>query len=184
MFAHCLWAGVLILLTIQRENTMNRRSLISISSATALGLALLGGNAVAQSAKDLVGTWTPVSVEIFGPNPKGNLTLDANGHFSLQLLRADLKNVAANKRDMGTPEENQAIVHGSIAYYGTYTMNGTDLVLHIEACSFPNWSGTDQKRTNVILTADQLTYTNPAPSVGSGKSNVLVWKRAPAVRTN
>jgi Lipocalin-like domain len=176
--------SVLILLTIQRKNTMNRRSVIGISAAAALGLALLGGNAVAQSAKDLVGTWTPVSVEIFGPNPKGNLTFDANGRFSLQLLRADLKKIAANKRDMGTTEENQAIVHGSIAYYGTYTMNGTELVFHVEASSFPNWSGTDQKRTNVILTADQLTYTNPAPSVGPGTSNVLVWKRAPAVRTN
>src|SRR5207302_6572661 len=34
-----------ILLTIQRENTMNRRSLLTISAATALGLALLAGNA-------------------------------------------------------------------------------------------------------------------------------------------
>jgi len=145
----------------------------------------MGGNAVALSANDLVGTWTPVSVEIFGPNPKGNLTFDANGRFSLQLLRADLKNVAANKRDMGTPEENQAIVRGSIAYYGTYTVNGTELVFHVESSSFPNWSGTEQKRTNVILNDGQLTYTNPAPSVSSSKSNVLVWKRAPkAVGTN
>ncbi len=163
---------------------MNRRSLISISAATALGLALLAGNAVAQSAKDLIGTWTPVSVEAFGPNPKGNLTFDANGRFSLQLLRADLKKVAANKRDLGTPQENEAIVHGSISYYGSYTMNGTELVLRVEASSFPNWSGTDQKRTNVILTADQLTYTNPAPSVGPAAPTILVWKRAPAVRTN
>ena len=163
---------------------MNRRSLMSISAATALGLALLAGNAVAQSAKDLVGTWTPVSVEAFGPNPKGNLTFDANGRFSLQLLRADLKKVAANKRDLGTSQENEAIVHGSISYYGSYTMSGTELVLHVEASSFPNWSGTDQKRTNVILTADQLTYTNPAPSVGPATPTILVWKRAPAVRTN
>src|SRR5438270_4988451 len=163
---------------------MNRLSVSGISAAAALGLALLGGNAVAQSAKDLVGTWTPVSVEIFGPNPKGNLTFDANGRFSLQLLRADLKKIAANKRDMGTPEENQAIAHGSIAYYGKYTMSGTDLVLHVEASSFPNWTGTDQKRTNVSLTADQLTYTNPAPSVGPGTPTILVWKRTPTVRTN
>jgi hypothetical protein len=163
---------------------MNRRSLISISAATALGLALMAGNAVAQSAKDLVGTWTPVSVEAFGPNPKGNLTFDTNGRFSLQLLRADLKKVAANKRDMGTPEENKAIVQGSISYYGTYKLNGKDLVLHIEACSFPNWSGTDQTRTNVILTADQLTYTNTAPSVGTTTPATLVWKRAPATATN
>jgi len=145
---------------------------------------LLAGNAAAQSTKDLVGTWTPVSVAAFGPNPKGNLTFDASGHFSLQLLRADLKKVAANKRDMGTPEENKAIVQGSISYYGTYKLNGKDLVFHIEAASFPNWSGTDQTRTNVILTADQLTYTNTAPSVGTAAPTTLVWKRAPATVTN
>ena len=164
-----------------------KRSITVMTTSLALlilGLAFSVGTAVAQSAKDLVGTWTPVSAEVFGPDPKGNLTFDANGRFSLQLLRADLKKIAANKRDMGTPEENNAIVHGSISYYGTYTMNGTELVLHVEASSFPNWTGTDQKRTNVSLTADQLTYTNPAPSVGPGTPTVMVWKRAPAVRTN
>jgi Lipocalin-like domain len=164
-----------------------KRSITVMTTSLALlilGLAFSVGTAVAQSAKDLVGTWTPVSAEVFGPNPKGNLTFDANGRFSLQLLRADLKKIAANKRDMGTPEENNAIVHGSISYYGTYTMNGTELVLHVEASSFPNWTGTDQKRTNVSLTADQLTYTNPAPSVGPGTPTILVWKRTPAVRTD
>ena len=165
---------------------MKRPVTVTITSLVLLilGLALSVGTAVAQSAKDLVGTWTPVSVEAFGPNPKGNLIFDANGRFSIQLLRADLKAVAANKRDKGTPEENTAIVHGSISYYGTYTMNGTELVLHVEASSFPNWTGTDQKRTNVTLTADQLTYTNPAPSVGPAAPTILVWKRAQAVRTN
>ena len=105
--------------------------------------------------------------EVFGPNPKGNLTFDANGRFSLQLLRADLKKIAANKRDMGTPEENNAIVHGSIAYYGTYTMNGTELVLHVEASSFPNWTGTDQKRTNV----------SPQPSTHVHKPGAIGWSR-------
>ena len=111
-----------------------KRSITVMTTSLALlilGLAFSVGTAVAQSAKDLVGTWTPVSAEAFGPNPKGNLTFDANGRFSLQLLRADLKKIAANKRDMGTPEENNAIVHGSISYYGTYTMNGTELVLHV-----------------------------------------------------
>jgi hypothetical protein len=180
---------------------MNRRSLLSISAATVLGLALLGGNTVAQQKslnelagnavaqqkslnEQLVGTWTPVSVEAFGPNPKGILTFDANGRFALQLLRANLKKVAANKRDLGTPEEYKEIVNGSISYYGTYTVSGTELALHVEACSFPNWSGTDQKRTNVTITADELRYTNPAPSVGPATPVTLVWKRAPALTTN
>ena len=30
---------------------------------------------------DLVGTWTLVSADAYGPNPKGTLMFDANGHF-------------------------------------------------------------------------------------------------------
>jgi hypothetical protein len=56
-------------------------------------------------------------------------------------------------------------------------MNGIDLMLHVEGCSFPNWTGTDQKRSNVSVTGDELKYTNPAPSVGTTPA-VLVWKRA------
>jgi hypothetical protein len=37
--------------------------------------------ALAQSAKDLVGAWTLVSADAYGPNPKGALIFDANGHF-------------------------------------------------------------------------------------------------------
>jgi len=152
---------------------------LAITGTTLLVLGFISaGGAIAQSAKDLVGAWTPVAVEAFGANPKGFLIFDTNGRFSLQLLRADLKKVAAGKRDMGTPEENKEIVGGSISYYGTYSLNGSDLVLHIEACTFPNWTGTDQKRTNVTITGDELKYTNPAPSVGPGTPTVLTWKRA------
>ena len=142
-----------------------------------LGLVTFANGAVAQSAKDLVGTWTPVSVEAFGPNPKGALMFQDNGRFSLQLMRAQLPKFASNKRNAGTAEENKEVVGGSIAYYGTYTMSGTDLTLHIESCTFPNWTGTDQKRTNVSITGDELKYTNTAPSVG-GSPAVLVWRRA------
>jgi hypothetical protein len=69
---------------------MNRRSIIGLSTAAALGLALYSGNAVGQSAKDLVGTWTIVSAEAFGPNPKGSLIFQPDGRYSLMLMRADL----------------------------------------------------------------------------------------------
>jgi Lipocalin-like domain len=128
-----------------------------------LGLVTFANGAVAQSAKDLVGTWTPVSVEAFGPNPKGALMFQDNGRFSLQLMRAQLPKFASNKRNAGTAEENKEVVGGSIAYYGTYSMSGTDLTFHIESCTFPNWTGTDQKRTNLSITGDELKYTNTAP---------------------
>jgi hypothetical protein len=65
---------------------MNHRHILSLSVATALGLALLPGSALAQQKslkEQLAGTWTIVSNDnvapdgtkrqLFGPNPKGIL---------------------------------------------------------------------------------------------------------------
>src|SRR6266705_3668379 len=93
-----------------------------------LGVALAAGDALAQTAQDLVGTWTLVSAinehggnktDIYGPHPKGILTVDANGRYVLVIARADLPKVASNNRTTATPEENKAIVEGSIAHFGT-----------------------------------------------------------------
>jgi hypothetical protein len=156
---------------------MNRRSLLAISTATAFGLALTAGNAVAQSAKDLVGSWTIVSVDGYGPSPKGSLILEANGRYSLQLTRSDPSKYASNNRTQGTPAEYKATVEGSLSYFGTYAVSGTDLIFHVEGSTFPNWIGTDQKRVNLSVTGDELKYTNTAAS-GGGAVLPLVWKRA------
>jgi Lipocalin-like domain len=153
------------------------RVTVTTIALLALGVAVPTGDAIGQTAKDLVGVWTPVSVQAFGPNPKGLLIFESNGRFSLQLMKAELPKYAANNRNEGTAEENKATVQGVISYYGTYSVNGTDLIFHVEACSFPNWTGTDQKRNNLAITGDELKYTNPAPSVG-GPPAPLVWKRA------
>src|SRR5215470_1423704 len=156
---------------------MNRRNVIGFSTITALGLALCSSNAISQSAKDLVETWTIVSAEAFGPNPKGLLIFEPNGRYSLMLMRADLPKYESNNRTKGTSEEYKAIGAGSISYFGTYSVSGTDLVLRVEHSSFPNWNGTEQRRTNFALAGEELKYTNTAPSVG-GPATVLVWKRA------
>jgi Lipocalin-like domain len=93
------------------------------------------------------------------------------------LMRADLPKYASNNRAQGTAEEYKAIGAGSISYFGTYSVSGSDLILRVEHSSFPNWTGTEQRRTNLTLTGDELKYTNTAPSVG-GAPAVLVWRRA------
>src|SRR5512140_3627726 len=101
--------------------------------AFAMTIALLCGSANAQSLKEqVVGTWIAVSqyvdqdgkkVEPFGANPKGIVVYDANGHFVLVLQRATLPRFASNNRLAGTPDENKAIVQGSIAYFGKYAID-------------------------------------------------------------
>jgi len=156
---------------------MNRRNILSLSAIAVLGLAVLPQNARAQLAKDIVGTWTIVSADAYGSAPKGTFMLDANGRFSLILMKPDLPKYTSNNRTQGTPQEYKATVDGSLAYFGTYVLNGTDMTLRIEGSTFPNWIGTEQKRNNVAVVGDELKYTNPAPSGGGGVAP-LVWKRA------
>jgi hypothetical protein len=159
----------------QRRKSMKATRLIAL---TALLASTVVSGALAQSAKDLVGTWTLVSADpTYGPNPKGALMFDTNGHFSAQFMKADLPKYASNSRIQGTPEEYKATVQGYLGYFGTYALNGTDLVFHIEGSSFPNWNGAEQKRVNVTMTGDELKYSQPTPSAG-GAPVVIVWKRA------
>jgi hypothetical protein len=64
-----------------------------------------------------------------------------------------------------------------MAYYGTYTVNEAERVaiLHLEASTFPNQVGTDQKRTITSLTAGELKYSSPAAM--SGVQVDQVWRR-------
>ncbi|MET0707787.1 MAG: lipocalin-like domain-containing protein [Tardiphaga sp.] len=154
---------------------MNRRSILTISAIAALGLAVLPGNAVAQQKtikEQLVGTWTPVSWEQdvasgpkfqrFGANPKGVTVFDANGRFFIMFARSDLPKIASNNPSTSTPEEAKAIVSGSIAYYGTYTVDEAAKIIsfRIESSSFPNQLGIEGKRAITSLTATELKHTN------------------------
>jgi lipocalin-like protein len=151
-----------------------------------LGVALAAGDACAQTTKDFVGTWTLVSAvteqggtktDTFGPNAKGILVVDANGRYVIAFARADLPKVASNNRTTATPEENKAIVVGSLTHFGTLSVNEADktFTFKIETATFPNWDGTEQKRPFTI-TGDELKYTVAAAS--GGGSATVVWKRA------
>jgi Lipocalin-like domain len=167
---------------------MNRIiSSVFTASALIFGVFLPREEAVAQAAKDLVGTWTLVSVtleqdgkktDMYGANPQGQLIFAPSGQFAAIFLRSDVPKFASGNRETGTPEENKAAVQGGIAYFGTYSVSETDKIItyHIEGSTFPNWRGVDQKRI-FKLSVDEFTYTNPTSSTGSGNVYV-VWKRA------
>ena len=53
--------------------------------------------------------------------------------------------------------------------------------MHLEGSTFPNWVGTDQKRT-LELSGDELKFINKNPSMGQGVVTVT-WKRVREGRT-
>jgi hypothetical protein len=70
------------------------------------------------------------------------------------------------------------VVQGSLAYFGTYSVNEADKVIsvQVDGSTFANMIGTDQKRVVTSLTASELKFINPAPSRDGTLE--LVWKRA------
>lgn len=137
--------------------------------------------------QQIQGSWTLISIyneldgkkiDVFGSNPRGSMILTPDGRFSIIIMKASLPKFASNNRVKGSTEDNQAVVQGSVAYFGSYKVaSGTDQIvnLQIEGCTFPNWDGQDQKRV-MKVTGDEMELTNPTAAVG-GK-NYLVWKRA------
>jgi hypothetical protein len=162
-----------------------RRSALVLFAATAVTLIAATGPSDAQQAGQLVGTWIVVKSDTvmpngsrsptFGTNPRGVATFDSGGRYSLQIIRDNPTKFASNNRLEGTPEENKAAVHAMISHFGTYTVTGDTILFKLDASSYPNWSGTEQKRP-FKLNGDELSWQTPAAS--GGGSAELLWRRA------
>ncbi|CAE6785413.1 MULTISPECIES: lipocalin-like domain-containing protein [Paraburkholderia] len=139
----------------------------------------------AQTADSLVGSWSLVSltvaksgneVELLGPHPQGQLIFGNDGRYVLLVLSSDLPKFTSGERQQGTAEENAKIARGSVAHFGTYTVDPAAriIVFHIQKSSFPNWDA-DVQRRPFTLDGDRLTYITPG-AFGYGSSKV-VWQR-------
>ncbi|MBV9112811.1 MAG: lipocalin-like domain-containing protein [Hyphomicrobiales bacterium] len=160
-----------------------------IALATFISFALsvaMASHSIAQQ-QQLIGTWLLVSeitefpdgrrLEGFGGEQKGILMFDGMGHYSSQLTGASRIKFAST-RLQGTPEENKGVSAGSLAHFGTYSVDATGktLTFHVERSSFPNWDDTDQKWSVIKLAGDDLTL-GVARTTSGGKAE-LVYKRA------
>ena len=162
-------------------------SRLAIAACLLPGLAGASGARMAGTHGDvsLAGTWTLVAADVLHPDgsrshdygeaPKGLLTIDRVGHYSLQIFRSDRSRFAGAKTS-GSPDEYRAAVMGSSTHYGTLMVEPAkhQLVFHIEGASFPNWEGQVQRRT-FELRDDTLSYR--VPPRPDGNVPVSVWRR-------
>jgi len=166
-----------------------KQRILSVSVVAAAGFVLLPAGAMSQGLKQqLVGTWTLTAweqtrpdgskLQRFGANPKGIQVFDANGRVFILFSRPDLPKIASNNPSTPTSEEAKGIVDGSISYYGTYTIDeGSKVItLKIEASTFANQIGADQKRTITSISANELNMVNT--TVLSGGQISYAFKRA------
>jgi hypothetical protein len=133
--------------------------------------------------KDLVGTWTLVSVvterdgrkyDTYGPDAKGLLVFDANGRYSIIFIAGDLPHFASGNRSSSTADESKAVVAGSFAHFGTYVVDEADksFTFQIDRATFPNWDGRHNKRA-FFIRGDELHFTDPHASAGGVAATVF-----------
>ena len=169
---------------------MNRHTILSICTIMALTMIPGAGAAQQKSLKEqLVGIWTALSAETTGPNgakqqfygapAKGILILDAGGIYAQVLARpgrSKFKSINRFSLD-ATPEDLKGAVTGTVATFGTWSVNETDKSFsrRPEASLLPNEEGVEQK-FSVSLTGDELKTT----SVNSltGLKTEIVYRRA------
>jgi hypothetical protein len=169
---------------VNRAILINRAILL-----IALGLAAVSVSALqTTSPEPLTGTWTLISVDNvlpdgtrvqpYGPQPKGILMFDAGGRYALQIFRSSRASFASNDKSRGTAEEYKATVEGTNSHFGRYSVDAASRTIsfQIEHASFPNWEGTEQKRS-FTREGDELRYTVPATTTGGAAVGEVAWRR-------
>ncbi len=148
-----------------------------------LGIALPGAALAQQKPlkEQLVGAWTLVSIDstmpdgkkmqLFGANPLGTLIFDASGNFTQMQVPSNRAKFKSANRLEATAEESKVIAHSSLAQFGTWSVSEPDKTINfrIVGALIPNGEGTEGKRINVSVTANELKFTNPGSAIGSKK---------------
>lgn len=161
------------------------RIVLALCAASTLGAAQ-----AAQPSRpmSLEGAWTLERVdnvypdghrvELYGPHPQGLWLIDAQGHYMMQIVRAQRTAFASGDKSRGTPEEYRAASLDFNAHYGTVSVEGGMLRTHIEHASFPNWDGSNASR-HYTLKGDELTYIVAKPTSGTaeGAHGEVTWRR-------
>jgi hypothetical protein len=157
-----------------------------VISLLALALAANAVAAGPSANTRFVGTWKLVSFESRSPSgeltyprgrePIGRLTYDSNGRMTVQIMQRDRAKFGDENSRRATAAEAEIAFRGYTAYFGTYMVNeAAGHVIHkVEACLFPNWVGTDQKRF-FRFEGNRLTLEADLPA---GRSK-LIWERVP-----
>jgi hypothetical protein len=138
-----------------------------------------------NAAAKLIGSWTLESWTLtapdgqtefpYGENAVGCLIYTENGRMAAHLMRRKRTLFASENRRESTIEERSAAFLDYFSYCGPYTVQPIPQTVthHVEACSSPNWVGTDRVRT-FRLAGDSLTLE---AALADGSKHTLVWRR-------
>jgi len=147
------------------------------------GLLSVPCHALGQSLKEqIVGTWRSVSIYneqdgvkqyLYGDKPVGLTMFDRSGYVIQYLSKPDVPKFVVNNRLKGTDQEYRTAFQSILAGFGTYTVDGDTVTTKWVASSFPNRTGTTEKRTYKVV-GDEMSMVNPTASSGGTSYQTFV----------
>lgn len=153
--------------------------------------ALAPPSAYGQSLKEqLSGAWTLVSWTrvvgeteepgLMGRDAIGQIMFAGDGHMCFNAMRRNRPPFASPEFQPGTPEEKAAAYDGYVGYCGRYEVNEQErsVIFRLELSSYPNLTGTAQKRFVEIAGNRLKIKSPPIPVRGTLAVNTVVWERA------
>jgi polyisoprenoid-binding protein YceI len=142
---------------------------MKIKYLSMLAVVLIGSLAASAQTSNIVGTWVLNKTEKllpdgtrtsdYGENPHGLVIFTADGHYSVQIYRADRLKFSSGDKLKGTPEEYKEASLTTSVHFGTYTLDPAKhtITFHIDRSSFPNQDDTTQIRP-YEMNGDELSW--------------------------
>jgi hypothetical protein len=135
----------------------------------------------------LVGAWRLVSWENraingqvsypMGVDAIGYLICSVDGSFSVTISQRNRVRFAGDDLLGGTVHEKATAAESFVAYAGSYTFDGHQVIHHVELSLFPNWVGTGQQRFVELSEDTLILIANPMLLAGKQQVPRLVWKQ-------
>lgn len=129
----------------------------------------MGAFAATAQSPSIVGTWVLTAADKllpdgtrrsdYGDNPHGLVIFTADGHYSVQIYRANRLKFSAGDKLKGTVEEYKEASLSTSVHFGTYSVDPAKhtITFHIDRSSFPNQDDTTQVRPYEI-NGDELSW--------------------------
>jgi hypothetical protein len=140
---------------------------------------------VSQSPS-IVGTWVLTGADKllpdgtrasdYGASPHGLVIFTSDGHYSVQIYRADRRRFSSEDKQKVSAQEYREAALSMSVHFGRYTVDDTKhtISFHIDRASWPNWDDMTQVRT-YELSGDELSWkVAPRPD---GSIPITVLKR-------
>lgn len=163
---------------------IDRRAVLVVAAAFAVP-----GQASAQALNQVAGTWRIITATVdvngktslpYGPKPDGRLVFTSDLHFVEFIRDPRIPRFASNERGGGTDEENRAVMAGTLALYGRYTVDGEGKFSGntVEGASFPNWIGDVRTTKELRMEVEGNRMIEHFQRPGGAKVRI-VWERMP-----